>query len=320
MQEDMSVFGTDGKATFINRVIENFHDQAKASCDRYLRNLEKEMIRLYSDGGLTGEARDAAVRIYLDRERNCLMEAVKEQSRNKAHTALYRINNANAEYLSGEECGEDRFYGDLGLYLKCLLEEYAGLPYIEREKIYFKDFYDKIEMAIAYSQMLKVHRADGVLFYVYPYKLMEDTLSTRYYLACYTKRERTGADKHLASLRVSRLKDVRVLRESGRLNKEEVRELEKAIAARSVQFLVDNEEEIHVRLTDVGIRKYRQQLYLRPAKDSVLSDGYTYVFHCTQFQAEVYFLKFGKEAQILKPQSLRERFQRMYAEALDSYQ
>ncbi|MCD8217119.1 MAG: hypothetical protein LUD01_03585, partial [Clostridiales bacterium] len=112
MQEDMSVFGTDGKATFINRVIENFHDLAKASCDHYLRNLEKDMIRLYADGGLDDEARDAAVRIYLDRERNRLMEAVKEQSRNKAHTALYRINNANAEYLSGEECSEDRFYGD----------------------------------------------------------------------------------------------------------------------------------------------------------------------------------------------------------------
>ena len=48
--------------------------------------------------------------------------------------------------------------------------------------------------------------------------------------------------------------------------------------------------------------------------------GSEYVFYCTQQQAEYYFFKFGKDAEILEPATLRSRFQKLYLEAAGKYQ
>ncbi|MCD8109610.1 MAG: WYL domain-containing protein [Clostridiales bacterium] len=328
MQEDKAVFGITGNATFINRIIANFHDSAKASCEIYLQNMKSELTERYADSGMPDSTISAMVQIYIDKEREHLRKITDMQKKEKCHSDIYRLNKANIEYLQSSECIEDQFYSTykngvkvelLGLYLKCLMEEYADLPYIQRERICFREFYETIETAIKHQELLKACLADGRPLYIYPYQLIEDPLSTRYYLACYTKRERAGTDKKPASLRISRLKGVRPLHANGKLNETEKQELERNLAVRSVQFLVENEDEIHVYLTDAGIRKYHLQLHLRPTTDSVLSDQHTYVFHCTQSQIEFYFFKFGKDAQILKPTKLREKFQKMYAEALDSY-
>ena len=82
--------------------------------------------------------------------------------------------------------------------------------------------------------------------------------------------------------------------------------------------MVGNEAEIHVKLTKAGVNKYRRQTHLRPPLVREL-DG-TYVFRCTTAQAEFYFFKFGKDAEILLPMDLRERFKSMYEAAANIYQ
>ena len=43
------------------------------------------------------------------------------------------------------------------------------------------------------------------------------------------------------------------------------------------------------------------------------------MFQCTEAQAEFYFFKFGKDAQIVRPLRLREKFQAMYEAAAGAY-
>ena len=88
-------------------------------------------------------------------------------------------------------------------------------------------------------------------------------------------------------------------------------------APTGVQFMVGSEAEIHVKLTDAGVSKYRRQTHLRPPLVREL-DG-TYIFQCTTAQAEFYFFKFGKDAEILLPADLRERFKAMYEAAANIY-
>lgn len=62
------------------------------------------------------------------------------------------------EALASDELRKDAaFYGDkVGSYLKALLEEYCALPYAERERIYYKQQLQSIELAITRQEKLKL--------------------------------------------------------------------------------------------------------------------------------------------------------------------
>ena len=80
-----------------------------------------------------------------------------------------------------------------------------------------------------------------------------------------------------------------------------------------------SDEQILVRLTEDGVRKYQSQIYLRPSCSRAITGEGDYSFFCTPRQAEYYFFKFGKDAEILSPPGLRERFLSLYADALKTY-
>ena len=96
-------------------------------------------------------------------------------------------------------------------------------------------------------------------------------------------------------------------------------ELAKIISSRGVQFMVGREADIVVKLTDEGLHKYHRQSHLRPVLIEKKSDN-TFLFQCTTAQAEFYFFKFGKDAEILSPSFLRNKFTKMYESALITYQ
>ena len=83
--------------------------------------------------------------------------------------------------------------------------------------------------------------------------------------------------------------------------------------------MMGNESEIHVKLTKAGVNKYRRQTHLRPPLIREQEEG-VYVFKCTTAQAEFYFFKFGKDAEILLPIDLRGQFKAMYEAAANIYQ
>jgi predicted DNA-binding transcriptional regulator YafY len=60
-------------------------------------------------------------------------------------------------------------------------------------------------------------------------------------------------------------------------------------------------------------------LHRRPQISSELSPN-TYEFISTKEQLEYYFFSFGKDAEILEPQELRDVFTQKYNEALQLYQ
>ena len=70
-------------------------------------------------------------------------------------------------------------------------------------------------------------------------------------------------------------------------------------------------ERVVVKLTERGQKSYKTKLYSRPAKEPE-SSGDTYVFYCSPLQAYNYFFPFGKEAKIIEPTSLREKFKNSY--------
>ena len=67
MNDDMRVFSVSKPATFINIVIENFHDQAKASLTSYLARKHQELEEMYSDCDLEDSIKAKVIDHAIDR-------------------------------------------------------------------------------------------------------------------------------------------------------------------------------------------------------------------------------------------------------------
>lgn len=336
INEDMERFHISSRSTFMNTVFHNFYPSARSSPTLYMDDQKAKLQHIASTDLSCSdspehisslgndEVREKVVKHFLLYEEKHLLDDLRSQMKTKGRygetSRIYRINTENLRYLLSEECEEAEYYQDRpGLYLKCILEEYAALPYIKREHIFFKSKYDIVSQALREEKLLKITTGRKT-YKVWPFSLEADALSTREYLTGLSQDIKSpDARKSCASFRIPNAKDIKLLRQSGKLTQAERELLKEAISSRTVQFLFGEEEEIHVRLTEEGIHKYNSQIYMRPAYVEKLADKNEYIFRCTLRQAEYYFFKFGKDAEILSPDRLRSHFQTLYKDALAVY-
>ncbi|WP_456297519.1 hypothetical protein [Catonella morbi] len=102
------------------------------------------------------------------------------------------------------------------------------------------------------------------------------------------------------------------------LTKSDIENIEKEIRNKGVQFMRGESHEIKIRLNEEGQKLYNRILHLRP-KYVRIEEKNIYVFDCSLKQIEYYFFKFGKEAEIISPPQLREKFKNDHLEAYEVY-
>lgn len=108
------------------------------------------------------------------------------------------------------------------------------------------------------------------------------------------------------------------MKQTFHLTKDDKIAIEKKLDDNSPAYLFGPNERVVVKLTERGQKSYKTKLYSRPAKEPE-SSGDIYVFRCSLLQAYNYFFPFGKEAEILEPQRLRERFIKGYNDGAAKY-
>lgn len=326
MSEDMDVFGEKKESSFINTVFYNFKDKAKSSISLYLQQRELELGQLFSDSELDEESKRISIKQILSAEENQILKKLSEYKTAKGESKLYHINDDNYEYLS-ENCEEERYYNHRpSLYIRSVIEEYCSLPFIKRERIYRQAIYNTIEQACQEKRIMKIkanYYGKDQLFYVYPYKILPDAFHTQSYLVCYSRKaEESEKDKIVASFSMARINPPTILTKRFHLSKPEIANIESQISKHSVAYLVGKPEQIKVKLTEKGKQSYQSRLYSRPEKIESIktpSNDEIYVFHCTPQQIFNYFFSFGKEAEIISPEHLRNRFRNTYEHALHVY-
>jgi tRNA(Leu) C34 or U34 (ribose-2'-O)-methylase TrmL len=336
INDDMQQFNIKSRSTFINTVLHNYYKTSKASIDLYQDRKKEELYDIFYQyqQEKDSDSCEAFIKTFLQHEKEKQMKYISTLLKDKFNSQIYYINTSNYEALMQKnyniEKSEYSCYKSFSQYLKCILEDYASLTYKEREQIFFQQQYDIANEAIKNHSLLEVTTASGDAYKVWPFSFDTDSLSTRLYLVGMSKSINDKTQKkHPASFRIPYLKKIKIcstrkngekIARNGKLTKEDQKQLKEAIAIRKVQFLIGQEEEIHIRLTDEGIEKYKALLHMRPDFDPQKSSDHEYVFHCTERQAEVYFFKFGKDAEVISPNSLREKFHEMYQKALSVYE
>ncbi|MFH5881301.1 WYL domain-containing protein [Liberiplasma polymorphum] len=306
---------------FLNQVFSNFYEQALASISYEVDRLSEQLETIFSLPTLKHLDQET-MKIFIKKMIHVLEEEVVEKTSSypKGEGRKFRINNKNLDIL--EDSIESRYYNDsVGTYLKALFEEYARKPYHEREVIFFKSYILLIEQAIEKSYLIKLTLENNRKFYIYPYQVVIDKTANYNYLVGYSQEIlASGLTKQKkSSFRLSRIADMKVLRsKSGKLSQPLIKSLIEDLNSKGPQFLSGEVIEVKIKLTKSGIKKYKSQINLRPNYTSI-EENNIFVFHSTEVQIQYYFFKFGKDATIVSPQYLKNRFKYYYQQALMNY-
>ena len=215
-----------------------------------------------------------------------LLEKTRLFSNGKTFT--FRLNNRNYQhfFLGGKSMWPDTQYygGYFSRYLKAVIEEYCVLPRFERETVYFRDYIEQIRNAIDSAKILRVEMESPFsdsgkeIWDVRPFSLIPDASHLYHYLI--GKSVQAGGlrrDEKIASIRLSRIRGLSTLSKktsrSGMLSAAEKKEIRQKINTNSVSFLIGDDCEIIVRLTEAGRKIYENTLFLRPSLKSLDNKG-----------------------------------------------
>lgn len=254
-------------------------------------------------------------------------EIVNELSANGTHKRnqfgfYFRISNDARRWLENPSNNEDEFYLSLEHFLNCILEEYASYDYFLRESIACKERIAIISNYISNKQWIDLYNTSKTLTRIYPVKIIPDINKTHIYLAAISimnEYEFIPISFRVSSLDINSIRPVYDLPPCA---KEYISILNEQILERGVQFLSLPAVDIKVRLNNYGVKTYNRTKNLRPSYTKITEDTdgtYVYEFHCTEKQAEYYFLLFGSNAEILSPASLRNTFKQNYQFAYQKY-
>ena len=342
IEHDMDVFRASADITdsnqdrskYINQILRNYKDISSASSAQLI-NLKREKY-LNALAGLT-DSETAAQRLLVDYKQE--LADKRTYFLGKRGTSVnIRLNKESLEYLvSPEAQANSHFYKDLriGEFLKVLVEEFTELPYVIRERIFYKDIVDTVHAAVNDRKMIKIvlrsfiKNADGSLVrnsvYLKPFDILEDSGKQYNYIVGYSSKNVQGPWAPYP-VRLSSVSQCKKLNYSGTITSKDRKELVDLIDDLGVAYIGSPKfmrEKIVVQLTQDGEKLYRQILHQRPMfiKEEEGKHGpNTHCFYCSEFQARVYFFRFGKEARILSPVHLAQKFKALFEEAAARYQ
>ena len=201
----------------------------------------------------------------------------------------------------------------LSRYLKDMFNAYLSIPRSEREGIIFKDTYEDITRALKEHRILSFTNTttgDEKAYLVEPYIIAPSKEEQCNYLLCKDRKTRKPR-----TFRISRLRSVFVTPDTFPVDPDTQKELrEKAIRSpHSVSLTV----QAVVRLNPYGVKKFKAITKNRPIVSKI--EGDLYYFDWPELQLEEYFKRFGKDAIVIEPASLKEKIKKFYYYGLKEY-
>lgn len=196
-------------------------------------------------------------------------------------------------------------------YVKCLVESFARLPFIEREKLLLKnDTIKPIEYAIDHKKNLQLKFKNKTRT-ITPIRIVPSKEGTFQYLIGWENQE-------AISIRLSRIETIRVIGKASTISKDDKKKIDEKLSEYGPTFIEKEPTTVKVRFTDDGKKSYDYSVIHRPIHTAVEDDN-VYVFNCSEQQALYFFFRFAGDVEILEPQTLREKFISMYSKGLNAY-
>ncbi len=329
ISQDIFTFGlnsNNASAEYLNTVFAVYHHEAEASFEIAERLFYNRLFYHFKNTGveISAETEKHMVILAAIRKHSMIQDRTKyDKKYRKRIYVRTEIRNYLLGYTSDENgnfCEEGYNYNSASDYFKAVIEEFCRRPYFEREKYYFAHHFRSIENAMNNNHAVEIKTKNGTSFRVRAFKIDTDPQSLYHYMVGYS----VPADKPdlipwKQSFRISRIEKIKEIRSvSGFIKTADQKALTDTIHENGIQFVGSDINEIIVRLTENGIKMYNHQIHLRPTVSKIINK-YDFVFRTTETQIEYYFLKFGPDAEIIQPISLRNKFRETYLSAYNKY-
>lgn len=326
VDEERLTFGAKTTAEYLNIVFREFHSKSNASISITLSLYQDKLEDNLRNIKLPTNKKTEVINCLLKEYKDKLTKINNSYPRGKGNGIRFFIQKDNYDFLyndvldsDGFRCSEEKNYTSIRNYYKAVIEEYCRKPFVERERIYRSKIYNLLQNAITNKCIVEITLINNKKFYVKGYKIDTDSKSLYNYFVGICTQETSQSTSNYVTFRISNITQVRIFNSKKyAFSRTEKDMIEKQIQALGIQFLGDSLEEISVRLTENGIRKYNTMLHLRPEIKKIINSN-IYIFNCTLSQAKFYFFKFGEDALVLKPEYLSQEFKEMYIKALSPY-
>ena len=289
---------------FLKILIVNYFDQYRHDSEALLNNIMSDLTEMTSISDAdAAHLADKIVSTYIknDRISNSKNIAVTLTVSGSSYDIIRIIENNMLRDTS------------LSQYLKDMFNSYLSIPRSQRESIIFKDTYEDIEKALKESRVLTfttTSSEDDKSFAVKPYFIAPSKEEQCNYLLCCDARTRTPH-----TFRISRIRSAFVTSDKFEIDSELQKELqEKAI--RSPQSVSKTVSAV-IKLNKYGVRKFKVVTKNRPLVSKI--EGDLYYFDWPELQLEEYFKRFGRDAIVIEPASLKENLRKYYYYALREY-
>lgn len=303
---DMSAFGfvkEDGdinRNAFLNQLVRNFYKLDQPISEAVVSKIDSSLTALGLGKEKANPVKDDLIRILSDRKFHFIASP-------KECSLSFRPLKGND--LIFEEIEDNLLQGrTISDYFRTLFDDYASLSQAERECLLFYDRVTLLDEAISKHREIVMTLTDHKARFE-PYDLVTTGEEAFTYALGFV-------GKTLFSFHLYKMGDL-VLSGHSFTPTTERREAIEQIIHDGPDYVSGDVITARVRLTPAGEKKLGKIWHGRPQNGH--REGDVYVLTASSFQLASYFERFGKDAVILSPASLRNEIMKYYQDGLSAY-
>lgn len=305
---------TINRNRFLSMLILGYHNSYVTECQQAYEKIAAELIESGIDATRSYEIADKILK-------NVVMpEVPSRKGKNPSKLSLKPTKETEGLILSimNDLVGDDF----ISQYFCRMLMSYCEKPFSERERIIFRNNYETLQRACEEARPLTFSTIwnPKTMHTVVPYRLATGHEEMFNYLLCAETNPVT--EKQEAKVyRVNRITRINYSRVSNRIE-EEVQNYLKRMLQYGPQYIINDNDESCVRLTESGRKNFSRIYYGRPLVDRIeeKEDGYYYYFKGSKDQVFFYFRRFGfDDIEIISPEVLRQKMSDFHRKAYENY-
>ena len=295
--------GTVNLNGFLKELIVNYFEQYRNDNEELLGNLISELTSVKSlKSKEASDLADRIIRTYINN---------KEPQTGKSAVITLTVSGESYNIIKIIENNLLKV-SSLSGYMKDMFLSYLSIPRSKREAIIFRDTYEAIGKAIAENKVLSFNsRGFGKKTLVEPYMIATSKEEQFSYLLCHDPRQKKNR-----SFRISRLTNVFITSEVFTWDKT----IEDELTRKGLRSPNSMTKDIHavIRMTERGKELFKVIVKNRPYVTYI--EGDLYHFDWPELQLEEYFIRLGKDAVVVSPDSLKSKMRGYYKRALEAYE
>jgi hypothetical protein len=326
IEADMIRFNFDydlaNKSGFINKIITNYYDNFPLSKNIALKQLHTIQKAIKYDT----ISEKVTTRIIDEFTNEIMKNTINEYAKKYEFDVQLKIklNKENTAILSSLE--EAKYFEEyaprsgIGFYLKIILESYSDLSREEREKIFFRELIDQINIAIVNNSFMVIKDGKQVKKVKPQYvKLSNDRLCHELvFVVPFEDSEYIlGQIDHI---KIKKLKKQEVIFLKNTEVSSKIRITPSDNNCDGLDSSQLENEKFVIEFTDNGLNRFffeedSLSIYGIPDKNN----EHKYTFYTTETKIFMNLFKFGLQARIISPASARDKFKELYKASYEAY-